>query len=115
MKEVRSIMRNDRDEAQVEVEHSGNIITEMLLFRPDIAYLTQMDADILYYVAGFISKGVKKAVNYVACADIVGENSGLEINIESMIPEIYQVFVDIINRGGLVKTSDLAYALCALA
>lgn len=108
-------MGNDRDEAQVEVEHSGNIITEMLLFRPGHAHLTQMDAEVVYCVAGFIPKGLKKVVTYVAWANIVGENSGLEINIESMIPEIYQVFVDIINKGGVIKTSDLAYALCALA
>ena len=36
---------NDSLEAQAEVEHCGNIITEMLLPRPYHAHMTQMDAD----------------------------------------------------------------------
>ena len=32
-----------------------------------------------------------------------------------MIPDNCQSFVDEINRGGLVKPSDLVYAICALA
>ena len=53
-------MGNDSVEAQTEVEHRGNIITEMLLPCPDDAHMTQMDADIVYYVAGFIAKMCKK-------------------------------------------------------
>ena len=56
--------------------------------------MTPMDADIMYYVVGFISKIIKKAVTCVACGDIVGENSALEINIEGIIPENCQLFVD---------------------
>ena len=115
MKVVDNIMGNDNVEAQAEVEHCGNIITEMLLPRPDHAHMTQMDANILYYVAGFISKSVKKVVTCVASGDIVGENSALELNIEGMIRQNCQFFVDEINRGGLVKPSDLVYAICALA
>ena len=74
--------------------------------------MTPMDAGIMYYVAGFISKIMKKAVTCIACGDIVGENSALEINIEGIIPENCQLFVDEINRGGLVKPSDLVYAIC---
>ena len=33
-------------------------MTEMLLPRPDHAHTTQMDADIVYYVAGFTSKSI---------------------------------------------------------
>ena len=77
--------------------------------------MTPMDADIMYYVVGFISKIIKKAVTCVACGDIVGENSALEINIEVIIPENCQLFVDQMNRGGLVKPSDLVYAICTLA
>ena len=47
-------------EAQAEVEHCGNIFTEMLLPRPEYAHMTQMEADIVYDNAGVISKNVKK-------------------------------------------------------
>lgn len=45
MKEVSNITGNDSLEAQAEVEHCGNIITEILLPRPYHAHMTQMDAD----------------------------------------------------------------------
>ena len=115
MKKVSNIMTNDSFEAQAEVKHCGNIINEMLLTRFDNAHMTQMDSDIVYYVAGFTSKSVKRTVPCVACDDILGEESALEINIEGMIPENCQFFVDEINRGDHVKPSDLIYAICALA
>ena len=66
MKEVSNIMENNSVKAQAEeTEHCGNIITEMLLTRPDHTHVTQMDVNIVYYVAGFISKSVKKAVTCV--------------------------------------------------
>ena len=87
----------------------------MLLPRTDQAHMTQMDADIVIYVAGFISKSVKKAVTCVACGNNLGENPALEINVEGMTPENCQFFVDEVNRRGLVKPSGLVYAICALA
>ena len=53
MKAVSSKMSNDSIKTQAEVEHCQNIITEMLLPRPDQAHMTQMDVDLGYYVAGF--------------------------------------------------------------
>ena len=47
----------------------------MLLPRSKHAHMTQLDEDIVYYVAGFISKSVKKAVTCVTCGGILGENS----------------------------------------
>ena len=78
-------MGNDNVQAQSKVEHCRNIITEIP--RPDHAYMTQMYANIVYYVANFISKSVKKEVICVAYGDILGENSALVINIEGTIPE----------------------------
>ena len=49
--------------------------------------MTQINADIVYYIVGFISKSVKKVVTCVLWGDILGEHCALEINIESMIPE----------------------------
>ena len=109
MKEVSNIMVVDSVEAQAEVKNCGNIITEMLLPRPDHAYMTQIDTDIVFYVAGFISKRVKKAVTCLACGDILGKNSALQIIIEGMIPENCKFFVDEISRGGLIKPSDPVY------
>ena len=55
----------------------------------------------------FYFQKCKKAVICVTCGDILRENSALEINIGGMIPENCQLFVNEINRGGLVKPSDL--------
>ena len=116
MKEVSNIMGYDSVKAQAKVEHCGSItesITEMLLPRSDHAYMTQMNANSVYYVAGFISKSVKALVTCVACGNILGENCALEINTEGMIPENFQFFLDETNRRGLVKPSDLLYIICA--
>ena len=51
----------------------------------------------------------------VVCGDFLGKISALEINIESMIPEYCQFFVNEINTGRFVKPSDLVYAISALA
>ena len=78
----------------------------MLLPRPDHVHMTQIDAETMYYVAGFFSQKCKK-LSYAACGDIVGEDSALEMNIEEKIPENRQLLVDEINRGGLVRPSVL--------
>ena len=49
-----------------------------------------MDTEIVYYIAGFISKSVKKAATCVARGDIFEKISALEIYIEGMIPENHQ-------------------------
>ena len=113
MKEVSNIMGNDSIENHTEVEHCGNITTEMLLPQPDHAHMTQIDADIGY--CWFYFRKFKKAVTCVTCDDILGEYSALEINIEGMISENCQFFVHEINRGVLLKPSDLAYAICPLS
>ena len=82
---------------------------------PDQTHMTQMDADIVYYVTTFISKSVKKEVTCVTCDDIFGENSALQINIEGMIPKNCQFFADEISRGCHVKPSYLVYAMRTLA
>lgn len=45
---------------------------------PDHAHMTQMDIDIVSYVATFISKSVKqKTIACIAFGDILGEASAL--------------------------------------
>ena len=68
----------------------------------------------LVVVSTKCQKSVKKAVTCVARGDILEENSALEIYIEGMTPENCQLFVDEINRGALVKPSDLVYPIYAL-
>ena len=68
----------------------------------------------LVVVSTKCQKSVKKAVTCVARGDILEENSALEIYIEGMMPKNCQLFVDEINRGALVKPSDLVYPIYAL-
>ena len=107
MKEV----RNDTVKAQAKVEHYEN--TEMELPRPEYAHMTQTDADIMYCVAGFISRRAKKLL-LVLLVVFLGKISALEINIEVKTPENCRFFVDEIDRGDLVKPSDLPYVICSL-
>ena len=102
-------MGNVSVEAQAEVEHCGNIITEILLPWPKHVRMAQIHAEFVYNVADFISKSVKIVITCVAYDDILREIPALEINIEVMIPEHCQFFVDEIN-----KPSHIGYIICAL-
>ena len=102
-------MGNVSVEAQAEVEHCGNIITEILLPRPKHVHMAQIHAEFVYNVADFIFKSVKIVITCVAYDDILREIPALEINIEVMIPEHRQFFVDEIN-----KPSHIGYIICAL-
>ena len=61
------------------------------------------------YVAGFISRSIK------GCGDMLGNNSEIEVNIDGAVQENSESFLDMINRGGLVKPSDIEYDVCTVA
>ena len=46
---------------------------------------------------------------------MLGNNSELEVNIDGVVPENCQSFFNMINRGGLVKPSDIVYVVCTVA
>ena len=115
MREVNYILGKDEAKMQSEVKFHGNAIIEMLLPKPDVAQMTGIDADIVYYVAGFISKSVKKTVKCTACGNMLGDNSEMKMRIEGLIPENCQSFVDEINRGGLIKPSDIVFITCVIS
>ena len=84
MKEVHDILQKDESKAQAQIKLYASTVTEMVLHKADLSNIAELVRDIGYYVAGFISRSVKK----------VGSNSDIKMEIEGIIPEDCQSFVD---------------------
>ena len=73
------------------------------------------DSNIIYYVAGFIAKVLKQKFKCQGCIDFLtsvdGEDEMPDLIIKD-IPEECKNFIDMINRGGLVKPSMVVNLLC---
>ena len=77
--------------------------------------MLDMDRDIVYYVAGFVARSIKKGVKYVSFGNIFGSDSGIEMKIDGISSIECQSSLDIINRGGLIKPSDIVYSSYVVA
>ena len=71
-----------------------------------------MDSNIIFYIAGFISHSLKKKVKYQECSNILGSNEEITIPMAVDIPEDCKYFLNSINRGGLIKPSDIIFLSC---
>ena len=54
-------------------------------------------------------------IKCIGCGDMLGNNSEIVINVGGVVPQNCQSFLDMINRGGLVKPSDIVYVVCTVA
>ena len=125
MKEVCHIMEENGDTSSVDEhsEHLVDILSEDItvdmfnaehlvdILSEDITVdMFNAEANIIYYVAGFIARALKKISKCQKCIDIFGcdeETTGLDIH---GLDEDCTLFVNSINRGGLVKPSDIIYS-----
>ena len=71
--------------------------------------LSYMDSNIIFYVAGFIARSLKKQVKCEECSNILGRNEEIVITTTLDVPSDCSYFLDSINRGGLVKPSDFIF------
>ena len=102
-------MEENGDTSSVD-EHSEHLVD---ILSEDITVdMFNAEANIIYYVAGFIARALKKISKCQKCIDIFGcdeETTGLDIH---GLDEDCTLFVNSINRGGLVKTSEIIYSSC---
>ena len=82
MKEVHNILQKDDSKAQAQIDLYASTVAEIMLHKSDLCNIAEMDRDIVYYVAGFISRSVKKTINCSACCVILGSNSDMKMEIE---------------------------------
>ena len=78
------------------------------------------DVPITYYVAGYLARQILTTVKCKDCQQLITENNQqLQIEIEDvgLIEDLAEgkAFLDAINRGGLVKPSELLFIICTHA
>ena len=115
MKEACEVLGKNDAKIEAEVEFHSETLSEVMLPKMKTVSMEDMDRDIVYYVAGFISRSVKKAIKCIGCGDMLGNSSEIVINVGGVVPQNCQSFVDMINRRGLVKPSDIVYVVCTVA
>ena len=67
------------------------------------------DANIVFYIAGFIAKSLTKKFKCKGCINVLGRTKDVLMPELENIPENCQYFIDRINRGGQIKPSDIIY------
>ena len=115
MKEACEVLGKNDAKIEAEVEFHSDTLSEVMLPKMKTVSMEDMDRDIVYYVAGFISRSVKKAIKCIGCGDMLGNSSEIVINVGGVVPQNCQSFLDMINRGRLVKPSDIVYVVCTVA
>ena len=109
MKEVCQIMQEEGDENTVEeyAEHVVDLLSEEVTDE-----ILNTDKNIVFYVAGFIARSLKKKCE--KCVNIIGgdEETGLDID---GLDEGNASFVNSINRGGLIKPGNILYISCIIS
>ena len=65
---------------------------------PKSSEIRMMDADkdVVYYVAGYIARSIKKSLKCDDCSKILGEDSEIDIKINGVVPQECHPFVDTI-------------------
>ena len=111
MKEVCQIMQEEGDENTVEeyAEHIVDLLSEEVTDE-----ILNADKNIVFYVAGLIARSLRKSTKCEKCVNIIGgdEETGLDID---GLDEESASFVNSINRGGLIKPSDILYISCIIS
>ena len=71
--------------------------------------LSCIDSEIIFYVAGFNARSLKKQFKCEECSNNLGRNEEFIIPTTLDVPSDRSYFLDSMNRGGLVKPSDFIF------
>ena len=115
MKEVVNILGTDDSKQNEAIELHSEAVSDMMLPTSTRCRMLDMGGDVVYYVVGFVARSIKRGVKCVSCGNILGSDSGIEMKIDGISPLECQSFLDMINRGGLIKPSDIVYSSCGVA
>ena len=115
MKGVVNILGTDDQKQNEAVELHSETVSDMMLPKSTSCRMLDMDRYIVYYVAGFVARSIKKGVKCVSCGKILGSDSGIEMKIDGISPLECQSFLVMINKGGPIKPSDIVYSSCVVA
>ena len=110
IKDVQNIMSRD-DSSEIDSFLADTIMD--FVSEDTVTEMTAADKSIIYYVAGFVSKSTMKHNKCTECENVLGsKNEEIVILIDDSLPPESKEFLNSINRGGLIKPSDILYTAC---
>lgn len=104
-------------------EHDKVLKTSLSLeaiieFRPLVHLQVVEDANVLYYVAGYLARSIARRTSCSSCKNLISQGKVivpiLEPGEQETCPE-YKKFLHQINRGGLSQPTDLVFVCCVHA
>ena len=111
MKDVQKIMSKNSVSETETVFTADNIMD--IISEDMILPMSPADNSVVYYVAGFVSKSLMKHTKCLQCENVLGSKEHeLSILIDDSLPSECKDFLNSINRGGLIKPSDIVYTAC---
>ena len=114
--EIKDIFKDTCDGQEHDIELSSNTILEdMSNFNFESKLMiSSSDEAIIFYTAGAIVRSLLRNNKFEACTGMLSHNKETIIigdNEENIVPEEQQ-YISLINRGGLIKPSDIVYVSC---
>lgn len=87
---------------------------EFILSRLEFtAHPNGSDANIIYYVAGYVCRSVVRTNRCDACSRLLVDNSNLEVlQLDDNLGSSSREFLDSLNRGGLKRPTDYSFNIC---
>lgn len=116
MSEITELTSGNEDaQLQQQVEAVLSLIEDKSL---EIQETEEGDESIVYFVAGYIAKGLLKKTKYKCqlCIQLISESDDMPPILFAEETEDFQMerarFLNQVNRGGLIKPSDLLFLIC---
>jgi len=97
------------------IKDEANTLFSLIDIEPSLASADIEDSSVIYYVSGAFARSVSNITCCEACAELImnKENREFLVRFEDDF-EVHrrEEFLNQVNRGGLVKPSDLFYIAC---
>ena len=119
---IKDIFKDVETDAESKVTSEGNLLLEVISNYgfENVGSISEADQSTLFYTAGYIARSLLKSIKCKDCKDML---TAAEIPVTAdEIPDEYmdekparEEYVDMVNRGGLTKPSDVLHVTCAHA
>jgi hypothetical protein len=124
LSEIKDIFQSDNEEKMRNVEENAALLMDTVLSSTMPECTLQGDEAVIYYIAGYISRSRLKRTPCQGCQALLTKSTETETLAVNFVQEqettqeqlqLKESFQNAINRGGLLKPSDLVYVSCMSA
>jgi hypothetical protein len=116
MPDIKEIFKEVETARDVDDDRVTQILVEMLDFNftAENSFTTSTDEMIVFYTAGAVVRGLKSKTKCASCCDMLARGKMMSMEDDEAIENESEreKLVDMVNRGGLHKPTDLMYMTC---